>query len=109
VLVENHQVKHGYRLPDRLRALVLDGTTFSVEVRIQNDQLTYVCACPQEEGEALCTHVLAFVEGWTPEPEKFPQARRNWKRGGLKKYSNARTGGYYPRTWRTGWMQPEVS
>jgi hypothetical protein len=23
-LVENHQVKHGYRLPDRLRGLVLD-------------------------------------------------------------------------------------
>ena len=60
LLVENHQVKHGYRLPDRLRGLVVDEQPYRVEVRIKDDQLTYVCACSQEEGEALCTHVLAL-------------------------------------------------
>jgi len=85
LLVENHQVKHGYRLPDRLRGLVLDGQPFRVEVRIQNDQLTYVCACPQEEGEALCTHVLALLRAWNQEPEKFLNQAELKER--LKKYS----------------------
>ena len=49
-LVENHQVEYGYRLPDRLRGLVMDENPFRVEVRVADDQLAYVCACPQEEG-----------------------------------------------------------
>ena len=85
LLVENHQVKHGYRLPDRMRGLVLDGQPFRVEVRIQDDQLTYVCACPQEEGEALCTHVLALLRAWNQEPEKFLSQTELKER--LKKYS----------------------
>ena len=85
LLVENHQVKHGYRLPDRLRGLVLDEQPFRVEVKIQNDQLTYVCACPQEEGGALCPHVLALLWAWTQEPEKFLNQTELKER--LKKYS----------------------
>ena len=85
LLVENHQVEHGYRLPDRLRGLVLDEQPFRVEVRIKDDQLTYVCACPQEEGEALCPHVLALLRAWTQEPEKFLNQTELKER--LKKYS----------------------
>jgi hypothetical protein len=85
LLVENRQVKHGYRLPDRLRGLVLDEQPFRVEVKIQNDQLTYVCACPQEEGGALCPHVLALLWAWTQEPEKFLNQTELKER--LKKYS----------------------
>ncbi len=84
-LVENHQVEHGYRLPDRLRGLVMDGQPFRVEVRITDDQLTYVCACPQEEGGALCPHVLALLRAWTQEPEKFLNQTELKER--LKKYS----------------------
>ena len=62
-LVQNHQVQHGYRLPDRLRGVVLDEQPFQVEVRIQDDQLTYVCSCPQVEGDELCAHVLALLAG----------------------------------------------
>jgi hypothetical protein len=85
LLVENHQVEHGYRLPDRLRGLVLDEQPFRVEVRIQNDQLTYVCACPQEEGGGLCSHVLALLRAWIQEPEKFLNQAELKER--LKKYS----------------------
>lgn len=84
-LVENHQVKYGYRLPDRLRGLVLDEQPFRVEVRIQDDQLSYVCACSEEEGEALCTHVLALLRAWNQEPEKFLNQVELKER--LKKYS----------------------
>ena len=58
---------------------------FAVEVRIQDDQLTYVCACPQEEGEALCPHVLALLRAWNQEPEKFLNQTELKER--LKKYS----------------------
>jgi hypothetical protein len=85
VLVENHQVEFGYRLPDRLRGLVMDEQPFRVEVRIADDQLTYVCACPQEEGGALCPHVLALLRAWSQEPEKFLNQIELKER--LKKYS----------------------
>jgi hypothetical protein len=84
-LVENQQVKHGYRLPDRLRGVVFDGTPFQVEVRIQNDQLTYVCACSQEETEELCPHVLALLRTWVEDPVKFLNQAELKER--LKKYS----------------------
>jgi uncharacterized Zn finger protein len=84
-LVENHQVEHGYRLPDRLRGVVMDEQPFRVEVRVQDDQLAYVCACPQEEGGALCPHVLALLRAWTQEPGKFLNQPELKER--LKKYS----------------------
>ena len=84
-LVENHQVEHGYRLPDRLRGVVMDEQAFRVEVRVQDDQLAYVCACPQEEGGALCPHVLALLRAWTQEPGKFLNQTELKER--LKKYS----------------------
>jgi hypothetical protein len=83
-LVENHQVKHGYRMPDRLRGVVLDKKPFRVEVKIQDDQLAYVCDCPQEEGE-LCPHVLALLRAWAAEPGKFLSQAELKDR--LKKYS----------------------
>jgi uncharacterized Zn finger protein len=85
MLVENHQVEYGYRLTDRLLGLVMDEQRFRVEVRIANDQITYVCACPQEEGGALCPHVLALLRAWTQEPEKFLNQLELKER--LKKYS----------------------
>jgi uncharacterized Zn finger protein len=84
-LVENHQVQHGYRLPDRLRGLVWDEQAFRVEVRITDDQLSYVCACPQEEGGPLCPHVLALLRAWNQEPEKFLNQSELKER--LRKYS----------------------
>ena len=84
-LVENHQVEFGYRLPDRLRGLVMDGQPFRVEVKVADDQLSYVCACPQEEGGELCPHVLALLRAWTQAPEKFLHHSELKER--LKKYS----------------------
>ena len=36
-LVQNHQVRQGYRLPDRLRGVVLDGQPYVVEAKILDD------------------------------------------------------------------------
>ena len=84
-LVQNQQVRHGYRLPDRLRGVVLEEQPYQVEVKIQDDQLTYVCSCPQMESGELCSHVLALLRGWTEDPGKFLGQGDLKER--LKKYS----------------------
>ena len=84
-LVQNHQVRHGYRLPDRLRGVVLDDQPFRVEAKILDDQLTYQCSCPQAEEEEICPHVLALLRAWVEEPEKFLNQLELKER--LKKYS----------------------
>ena len=84
-LVENQQVRHGYRLPDRLRGVVLDEQPFTVEVKIQDDQLAYQCTCPQAEEEEICPHVLALLRAWVEAPEKFLSQPELKER--LKKYS----------------------
>lgn len=84
-LVQERQVCHGYRLPDRLRGVVLDPQPCMVEVKIQDDQLAYQCSCPQAEGEEICPHVLALLRAWVEEPEKFLSQLDLKER--LKKYS----------------------
>ena len=84
-LVQDHQVKHGYRMPDRLRGVVLDGQPYTVEAKIQDDQLTYQCSCPQAEEEEICPHVLALLRAWVEEPGKFLLQHELKER--LKKYS----------------------
>jgi hypothetical protein len=85
-LVKGQKVQHGYRLADRLRGVVLDLHPYAVEVRIQDDQqLSYVCACPHlEEGE-LCDHVLALLWAWVEESGKFLHQKDLQEK--LKKYS----------------------
>jgi hypothetical protein len=84
-LVKSHQVKFGYRMPDRLRGRVVDGPAFKVEARIQNDQLTYVCDCPLAESGELCPHVLALLWAWIEDQGKFLHQSELKER--LKKYS----------------------
>jgi hypothetical protein len=84
-LVQNQQVRQGYRMPDRLRGLVIDEQPFQVEVKILNDQLTYICSCPQMESGELCSHVLALLRAWNEAPEKFLSQAELKDR--LKKYS----------------------
>jgi hypothetical protein len=84
-MVQNHQVRHGYRLPDRLRGIVLDQQPYPVEVKIQDDQLAYQCSCPQAEGGEICPHVLALLRAWVEEPGKFLSQPELKER--LKKYS----------------------
>lgn len=84
-LVQNQQVRHGYRLPDRLRGVVLEEQPYQVEVKILDDQLTYMCSCPQMESGELCAHVLALLRGWTEDPGKFLGQGDLKER--LKKYS----------------------
>jgi len=84
-LVQAHQVLHGYRLPNRLQGVVRDEKTFHVEVKIQNDQLSYVCSCLQVEGVELCSHVLALLWAWAEEPGRFLDEADLKER--LKKYS----------------------
>jgi hypothetical protein len=83
--VQNQQVRYGYRLPDRLRGVVVDEVPFQVEVKVQNDQLTYICSCPQMEGGELCSHVLALLRAWSEDQAKF-LAQGELKEQ-LKKYS----------------------
>ncbi|MFZ5452767.1 MAG: hypothetical protein ACOZF2_13000 [Thermodesulfobacteriota bacterium] len=84
-LVQGHHVLHGYRLPDRLRGVVWDEQPFQVEVRTQNDQISYVCSCPQEEGGEICSHVLGLLWAWVEDPGKF--LHRAELKEKLKKYS----------------------
>lgn len=84
-LVQNQQVRHGYRLPDRLRGVVADEQTFPVEVKILNDQLTYECTCHQAESGELCPHVLALLWAWAEDPGRFLNQAELKER--LKKYS----------------------
>ena len=83
-LVQGHLVLHGYRLPDRVRGVVWDDQAIQVEVRTQNDQISYVCSCSQEGGE-ICSHVLALLWAWVEEPGKFLNRSELTER--LKKYS----------------------
>jgi uncharacterized Zn finger protein len=83
-LVQGQQVENTYRLPDRLKGVVKDEQTFLVEVKVQNEQLSYVCSCPQVEGE-ICPHVLALFWAWINEPERFLDRTELKER--LKKYS----------------------
>ncbi|MBM4273284.1 MAG: hypothetical protein FJ134_02325 [Deltaproteobacteria bacterium] len=84
-LVNEHHVRHGYRLVNRLLGVVEDGQPFAVGVRIQNDHLAYECACPQSEGGELCPHVLALLWAWVKEPGAFLNQAELKER--LKKYS----------------------
>jgi uncharacterized Zn finger protein len=70
-LVQNHQVVNGYRWPDRLQGVVRDKRIYPVEVKIQNEHLSYVCSCPQVEGGGVCPHVLALLWAWVEEPDRF--------------------------------------
>ncbi len=84
-LVQGQHVLHGYRLVDRLRGVVWDDQAIQVEVRTQDDQLSYLCSCPQVEGGEICPHVLALLWAWVEEPGKF--LNRAELRERLKKYS----------------------
>jgi uncharacterized Zn finger protein len=84
-LVKARQVQQGYRTANRLQGVVLDGQPLRVEVKIQNDQLSYECDCPQEEGGEVCPHVVALLWSWVEEPEGFLNQGELKER--LKKYS----------------------
>jgi len=84
-LVQGQHVLHGYRLPDRLLGVAWDEQPIQVEVRIKNDQLTYVCSCPEVENGEICPHVLALLWAWVEEPGKFLNRTELTDR--LKKYS----------------------
>jgi len=85
-LVQGQKVRHGYHLADRLLGVVLDKKAYPVEVRITDDQqLSYVCACPILEERELCDHVLALLWAWVEDPAKFLNQKDLQER--LKKYS----------------------
>jgi len=85
-LVQGHHVLYGYRLSDRLRGVVWDDhQSIQVEVRTQNDQISYVCSCPQVEGGEICSHVLGLLWAWVEEPGKFLNRAELTEK--LKKYS----------------------
>jgi uncharacterized Zn finger protein len=84
-LIQGQHMLHGYRLPDRLQGVVLDDQPMRVEVRIQNDQLSYVCSCPQVEGGEICSHVLALLWAWVEDSGKFLNRAELTEK--LKKYS----------------------
>jgi hypothetical protein len=84
-LVQARRVQNGLHFPNRLVATVKDEDTFQVEVRIQDDQISYVCSCPQVEGGEVCVHVLALLWAWVEEPGRFLNQAELKDR--LKKYS----------------------
>jgi len=84
-LIQNQQLQFGYRLPDRLQAVVWEGESFPVEARIKDDQLSCFCPCTQEEEGEICAHTLALLWAWVTEPEKF--LGRGDLQERLKKYS----------------------
>lgn len=84
-LVEEGRVHYGYRSPDRLQGVVEDGESFQVEVRIKNDQLSYMCSCPRSEAGEMCAHVLALLRAWLERPAAFLNRAELSDR--LKKYS----------------------
>src|SRR4030043_798444 len=85
VLVQGQHVLYGYRLPDRCRGVGWEHQTIQVEVRTQNDQLSYVFSCPLVESGEICPHVLALLWAWVEEPGKFLNRAELTER--LKKYS----------------------
>jgi uncharacterized Zn finger protein len=84
-LSENNQVQCGYRLPDRLHAVVGDKEPFPVEVRIKDDQLSCFCSCTHEAGGEICPHALAVLWSWVDDPGRFLSRSDLQER--LKKYS----------------------
>ncbi len=84
-LVEEHHFHHGYRSPDRLQGVVEDGEALQVEVKIKNDQMSYMCSCPQSEAGEICPHVLALLRAWLDQPQAFLNRVELGDR--LKKYS----------------------
>ncbi len=84
-LVEERHVHHGYRSPDRLQGVVENGEAFQVEVKIKNDQLSYMCSCVQAEAGEICVHVLALLRAWLDQPGLFLNRAELSDR--LKKYS----------------------
>jgi uncharacterized Zn finger protein len=84
-LVEQRHVHHGYRSPDRLQGVVEDSEALQVEVKLKNDQLSYLCSCAQSEAGEMCAHVLALLRAWLDQPGMFLNRVELGER--LKKYS----------------------
>ncbi len=84
-LVQNNRVQYCYRMPDRLQGLVQTEQPFQVEVKVQNEHLSYVCSCPQVEGGEICPHVLALLWAWVEDPGRF--LNREDLKEHLKKYA----------------------
>ena len=84
-LVEEHHVHHGYRSLDRLQGVVEDGEALQVEVKIKNDQLSFMCSCAQSEAGEMCAHVLALLRAWLDQPTAFLNRTELSER--IKKYS----------------------
>ncbi len=84
-LVQNNRVQYCYRMPDRLQGLVQTEPPCQVEVKVQNEHLSYVCSCPQVEGGEICPHVLALLWAWVEDPGRF--LNREDLREHLKKYA----------------------
>lgn len=84
-LIQNNQIHFGYRLPDRLQAVVWDEEPCVVEATIKQDQLSCMCPCHQEVEGQICPHALALLLAWVTESEKF--LNRNELKDRLRKYS----------------------
>lgn len=84
-LAQGRRVQNLYRLPNRLLGTIREEETFQVEVKIQDDQLSYECSCPQVEGGEVCSHVLALLWAWVEEPGRF--LNQTELKDHLKKYS----------------------
>lgn len=84
-LARGQQVQQPFRLPNRIQGVVQEEQSFLVEVRVQNDQLSYVCSCPQVEAGEVCSHALALLWAWVEEPGKFLNQAELKER--LQKYS----------------------
>jgi hypothetical protein len=84
-LIQNNQIYFGYRLPDRLQAVVWDEEPCVVEATIKQDQLSWFCPCHQEVEGQICPHALALLMAWVTESERF--LNRNELKERLRKYS----------------------
>jgi len=84
-LIQNNQIQFGYRLPDRLQAVIWDEEPCVVEATIKADQLSCICPCHQEEEGQICPHALALLLAWVTEPDRF--LNRDDLKERLKKYS----------------------
>jgi uncharacterized Zn finger protein len=84
-LLDHNQVQYGYRLPDRLHAVVADEESLPVEVRIKDDQLSCFCPCTLEEEGEICEHAIAVLWWWVTNPGSFLSQQDLQER--LKKYS----------------------
>jgi uncharacterized Zn finger protein len=84
-LIQNNQIQFGYRLPDRLQAVVWDEEACVVEATIRADQLSCICPCHQEVEGQICPHALALLLAWVTDPDGF--LNRHDLNERLKKYS----------------------